>query len=213
MGAHAAGTSAAGGPLSQRSWGGYHTAKQGGAAARPPLFPSGSLAAHTPPTQPPAQPPAPTPGGGGPAPEGACASGTGVADALSSSCPSGGVGTCAGGAAAKRKKVATLSQLDEFRLQFDEIDTAVARLEAAPARDELAQLEARLDRLQCHGVDSLVTSELSPSSKELARSMRRELTRRAEQMHCRMDVLFRDILGNRSIAARPGLHGETAPMI
>lgn len=95
----------------------------------------------------------------------------------------------------------TFERLIDFERQFEEIDASVARIEAGlhngdpvgKARDELAQLEARLDRLQCEGVDSIDTYELQ-SGKEQARALRKVLTRRAEQMHGKMDEIFKEIL-------------------
>lgn len=99
------------------------------------------------------------------------------------------------------KSYDTVMKLSDFRSRFDDIDASMERLIAslqtsgAPlgkTRGELAQLEATLDRLQCKGVDSVDTFELS-SGKELARSIRKELTGRAEKMHARMDEGFKAI--------------------
>merc|ERR1719336_1268324 len=94
-----------------------------------------------------------------------------------------------------------MEQLIDFERQFDEIDARTAEIYAGfqggqiipgKARDDLAQLEARLDRLQCEGVDSIETFDLQ-SGKDQARALRKVLTRRAEQMHERMDDLFAEI--------------------
>lgn len=104
-----------------------------------------------------------------------------------------------------RTSESTMGQLEDFRRQFDDIDLAVdgielglSRADARPgkARDELAQLEARLDKLQCHGVDCVDTSALESGQQE-ARAFRKELTRRAENMHARMDGLFGRIKHSR----------------
>lgn len=95
----------------------------------------------------------------------------------------------------------TFERLLDFERQFEEIDASVARIEAGfrngdppgKARDELAQLEATLDRLQCEGIDSIDTYELQ-SGKEQARALRKVLTRRAEQMHGKMDEIFKDLM-------------------
>lgn len=91
-----------------------------------------------------------------------------------------------------------MERLVDFEQQFRDIDATVAAIAAAlaaqqttpgRARDELAQLEARLDKLQCQGVDCIDTLELK-SGKEQARALRKALTKRAEQMHVEMDELF-----------------------
>jgi len=94
-----------------------------------------------------------------------------------------------------------MERLLDFERQFEEIDAGTGAIGEAlgcgqisigKARDDLAQLEARLDRLQCEGVDSIDTFELK-TGKEQARALRKVLTRRAEQMHTRMDDLFKQI--------------------
>jgi len=79
-----------------------------------------------------------------------------------------------------------MDKLLDFERQFEEIDASTAAISeafscgqfaASQARDELAQLEATLDRLQCEGVDSIDTYELG-SGQEQARSLRKILTRR-----------------------------------
>lgn len=99
-----------------------------------------------------------------------------------------------------------MEQLTEFERQYTEIDHAVTDIEDAlncqqithgKARDDLAQLEAKLDKLQFNGVDSIDTFELQ-TGKEQARALRKVLTRRAEQMHTRMDAIFQEILAAMS---------------
>jgi len=94
-----------------------------------------------------------------------------------------------------------LGRLGEFEEQFLGIDVSIRRIaegfhsaEVTPgkARDDLAQLEALLDKLQFNGVDSIDTYELE-SGKEHARSLRKELTRQAEELHGRMEALFKEI--------------------
>jgi len=91
-----------------------------------------------------------------------------------------------------------MDKLLDFERQFEEIDVTTMHIDEAlraglempsQARDRLAQLEARLDRLQCEGVDSIDTFELT-SGKDQARALRKTLTRRAEQMHEKMDNIF-----------------------
>lgn len=94
-----------------------------------------------------------------------------------------------------------MEKLADFRRQFDEIEASMHHIAGSvhlsdtslgKARDELAQLEATLDKLQCKGVDSIDTFELD-TGKDLAKSMRKELTNRAEKIHDRMDEIFKDI--------------------
>eukprot|EP00405_Crypthecodinium_cohnii_P052658 CAMPEP_0206590894 /NCGR_PEP_ID=MMETSP0325_2-20121206/39913_1 /ASSEMBLY_ACC=CAM_ASM_000347 /TAXON_ID=2866 /ORGANISM="Crypthecodinium cohnii, Strain Seligo" /LENGTH=276 /DNA_ID=CAMNT_0054099977 /DNA_START=183 /DNA_END=1010 /DNA_ORIENTATION=+ len=81
----------------------------------------------------------------------------------------------------------TLDRLWDFEQQFEEIDATTASivdafrsgvLQSGKARDDLAQLEARLDKLQCDGIDSIDTFELK-TGKDQARAHRKALTKRA----------------------------------
>lgn len=94
--------------------------------------------------------------------------------------------------------MATLAGFDQ---QLTELDRSVSAVEAGltsqqlmpgQARDHLAQIEAQLDKLQCNGVDSIDTFELQ-SGKAEARSLRKDLTRRGEVLHDRIEVIFRCI--------------------
>lgn len=91
-----------------------------------------------------------------------------------------------------------MAQLAGFEQQLTELDRAVGAVEAGlsshqlmpgQARDHLAQVEAQLDKLQCNGVDSIDTFELQ-SGKQEARSLRKELTRRGETLHDRIEAIF-----------------------
>lgn len=93
----------------------------------------------------------------------------------------------------------TVEKLAGFRRSFDDIEASMEQLVASVrtggvllgrARDELAQLEASLDQLQCKGVDSVDTFGLS-SGRDLAKSFRKELTGRAERIHDSMDESFK----------------------
>jgi len=95
----------------------------------------------------------------------------------------------------------TLGQLVDFEREFNEIDRGTQEIQeallrgetsAGQAKTDLALLEANLDKLQCKGVDSIETMDLH-SGKERARALRKELTKRAEGMHERMDALFKEI--------------------
>eukprot|EP00930_Biecheleria_cincta_P069392 TRINITY_DN57134_c0_g1_i1.p1 TRINITY_DN57134_c0_g1~~TRINITY_DN57134_c0_g1_i1.p1 ORF type:complete len:406 (-),score=82.89 TRINITY_DN57134_c0_g1_i1:44-1228(-) len=94
-----------------------------------------------------------------------------------------------------------MAQLAGFEQQLMELDRSVGAVEAGltsqqllagQARDHLAQIEAQLDKLQCNGVDSIDTFELQ-SGKAEARSLRKQLTRRSEMLHERIEVIFRFI--------------------
>jgi len=100
-----------------------------------------------------------------------------------------------------RKSYDTVMTLSNFRRSFDDIEASIEQLTVSiqstetpvgRARTELAQLEATLDKLQCKGVDSVETFELS-SGKELAKSIRKELTDRADIIHDRIDEVFKAI--------------------
>lgn len=99
------------------------------------------------------------------------------------------------------KSLDTIEKLSGFKRRFDDIEASMeqliasvrtSRLPLGTARTELAQLEAALDRLQCKGIDSVDTFELS-SGKDLAKSMRKELTGQAEKIHDFMDEIFKAI--------------------
>lgn len=94
-----------------------------------------------------------------------------------------------------------LGRLGEFEDQFVEIDATIQSIHKAfhsgemppgRARDDLAQLEALLDKLQFNGVDCIDTFELE-SGKDQARALRKELTKKADGLHERMEVLFKEI--------------------
>jgi len=94
-----------------------------------------------------------------------------------------------------------VEKLSGFGRSLDDIEASLEQLVSSlrtsgvslrRARDELAQLEANLDRLQCKGVDSVDMSELG-SGTDLAKSIRKELTGRTEKIHDRMDESFKAI--------------------
>jgi len=86
----------------------------------------------------------------------------------------------------------------DFLGQIAAVEAAVLQVESAlqssctsigQARTELAQLEARLEHLQCKGIDSVPNSVLA-SDEQSAKQMRKEFTRRAELLHQRLGGLF-----------------------
>jgi len=93
---------------------------------------------------------------------------------------------------------ATLQELERFQQSFDEVKENARALEEAvhvgkvspsKARDDLAQLEAKLEKLQCTGVDSLEISDLS-ADKEVVKIKRKKLTEQSELLHETIDQLF-----------------------
>lgn len=92
----------------------------------------------------------------------------------------------------------TLQDLGQYVQKFDSIEADIGRIEKAfsegivlpsKANTDLAQLEAKLDKLQCNGVDSIETFQLG-SGKDQAKALRKKLTKRAEQLHSKMDDMF-----------------------
>eukprot|EP00747_Dinoflagellata_sp_TGD_P198082 gnl/TRDRNA2_/TRDRNA2_70236_c0_seq1.p1 gnl/TRDRNA2_/TRDRNA2_70236_c0~~gnl/TRDRNA2_/TRDRNA2_70236_c0_seq1.p1 ORF type:complete len:209 (+),score=36.73 gnl/TRDRNA2_/TRDRNA2_70236_c0_seq1:24-650(+) len=93
----------------------------------------------------------------------------------------------------------TLRDLAQYLEKFDDIEAGIEEMESSfiegqilpsKANTDLAQLEAKLDKLQCNGVDSVETFQLG-SGKDQAKALRKYLTKRAEQLHGKMDELFR----------------------
>lgn len=80
---------------------------------------------------------------------------------------------------------------------------AVQASEISPgqAHGDLAQLEARLDKLQCDGIDSVDTTPLAAADRESARHLRRDLTRRADQLHGQIDGTFAGLKALKAAAA------------
>merc|ERR1712203_824170 len=75
-------------------------------------------------------------------------------------------------------------RLGTFEGQVTAIERAVSsrQISIGKARDDLAQVEAALDRLQCKGIDSVSTLELAEAQRATARERKRELTRRSERL-------------------------------
>jgi len=66
----------------------------------------------------------------------------------------------------------------------------LAQVTPGQAKTDLAQLEARLERLQCNGIDSVSTAGLSSQDEDAARSLRRQLTKQVEQLQSSLDDTF-----------------------
>lgn len=79
------------------------------------------------------------------------------------------------------------AEMQEIEAAISNVEKGVAasKLTAGDAHSTLAQLEARLDGLQCKAIDSA-----GPAGNENERMQRRELTRRAELLNARLGGLF-----------------------
>eukprot|EP00440_Ansanella_granifera_P045870 gb/GFBE01049687.1/.p1 GENE.gb/GFBE01049687.1/~~gb/GFBE01049687.1/.p1 ORF type:complete len:163 (+),score=36.78 gb/GFBE01049687.1/:1-489(+) len=93
----------------------------------------------------------------------------------------------------------TFSQLRDLEAQLRaaeaELFTTERALRAAQvspgqAKADLAQLEARLEKIQCKGIDSVSTADLPAEDEEAARSFRRRLTREVERLQNFLDATF-----------------------
>ncbi|KAF4697598.1 hypothetical protein FOZ60_004494 [Perkinsus olseni] len=82
-------------------------------------------------------------------------------------------------------------------LRFAKLKAIYARgvLTAERAQHVLAQVEARLDKLQFKGIDEIETGNLH-SGKETAKHARKELVRRAEMLSQRIESIFRHLHGS-----------------
>lgn len=93
-----------------------------------------------------------------------------------------------------------LAKLDAFKAALKSIEEEVRAPEqnlrgvSSPSimrmvRDELAQVEARLNKLQCAGIDSIALCDLG-SDKDAAKLMRKELIQDAEHLQQRIEFMF-----------------------
>mmetsp|Transcript_4963 Transcript_4963/g.5553 ORF Transcript_4963/g.5553 Transcript_4963/m.5553 type:complete len:167 (-) Transcript_4963:92-592(-) len=95
----------------------------------------------------------------------------------------------------------TLGHLDQLEAALQQVEREVTDTEQdlisgeisiGKAKDVLAQIEARLDKLQFNGIDSVETVHLH-SGKEPAKAARKELVRQAEDLSVRIDKIFKQI--------------------
>ncbi|KAF4725673.1 hypothetical protein FOZ63_029481 [Perkinsus olseni] len=95
----------------------------------------------------------------------------------------------------------TLGHLDQLEAALHDVEREVSETEqdlisgemsVGKAKDDLAQVEARLDKLQFNGIDSVQTVDLH-SGKEPAKAARKELVRQAEDLSARIDKIFKQI--------------------
>lgn len=107
---------------------------------------------------------------------------------------------------------AELRRFEDLIAEFRQIEAAVATVErdlknstcsASAAHSSLAQLEARLERLQCKGIDSVV------ASSEAAKAQRRDLTWRVELLSAHLNGIFVGL--NASKAVKPPEPSRTPP--
>ncbi|KAF4649039.1 hypothetical protein FOL46_002172 [Perkinsus olseni] len=83
----------------------------------------------------------------------------------------------------------------EAEVRQVESDLCSGVLTAERAQHVLAQVEARLDKLQFKGIDEIETGNLH-SGKETAKHARKELVRRAEMLSRRIESIFRHLHGS-----------------
>ncbi|CAJ1373748.1 unnamed protein product [Effrenium voratum] len=88
-------------------------------------------------------------------------------------------------------------QLREAGQQLLGTQRALHSLQVTPgqARNDLAQLEAHLEKLQCQSIDSVSTAGLSSEDQDAARSFRRQLTKAVEKLQGQLDQTFEDLKG------------------
>jgi len=100
---------------------------------------------------------------------------------------------------AAKPRLDPLERLQELQEQINKLQDGLQKVEAelnmaeitpAQARDVLAQLEARLDQVQCKGIDSVSMEGLVVERQEEARFLRKALTRQAESLQDRFDTAF-----------------------
>jgi hypothetical protein len=85
-----------------------------------------------------------------------------------------------------------LKDIDEVEKRYRDRsveDNDLSKYTAGKATTELSQIEAKLNKLQEKGVDSIQTADLS-SGKELAKDMRKKLNKDIEVLFDRMQALF-----------------------
>eukprot|EP00401_Gymnodinium_catenatum_P039964 CAMPEP_0117515620 /NCGR_PEP_ID=MMETSP0784-20121206/30674_1 /TAXON_ID=39447 /ORGANISM="" /LENGTH=428 /DNA_ID=CAMNT_0005311443 /DNA_START=1 /DNA_END=1288 /DNA_ORIENTATION=+ len=105
------------------------------------------------------------------------------------------------------------TQMDSLEDAVTDIERALgaSKITVASAHGTLAQLEAKLDRLQCKGIDS---ADPVATSEE-ARLQRRQLTRRAELLQARLSGIFVGLNAARQhsqmFAASATLHAKPCP--
>ena len=89
-------------------------------------------------------------------------------------------------------------QLADIQLDMAEIVAIWQHRIVIPAnvKTELAELEAKLVNLQCHGLDSIYICE-SNSSKDTAKALRKELIKRVDGIQQKIDDVFKELESNQ----------------
>jgi len=99
---------------------------------------------------------------------------------------------------------------EELSAELEAIEAAVSQVEAAltatqvtagQAHSQLAQLEAKLERLQCRGVDAADAAELGCGDREEGRARRKAITHRVELLSARLNGLFVGLGAAKAAAA------------
>jgi len=92
-----------------------------------------------------------------------------------------------------------ISLLEDLRVQQQALESKVGVILEAleeeavtpgQAKDKLAQIEAKLAKLQCNGIDCVSTAGLPPGTADEVRAQRKELTAKAESLQLRLDEIF-----------------------
>jgi tetratricopeptide (TPR) repeat protein len=112
-----------------------------------------------------------------------------------------------------RASVEPVVVLERFQTHFDEIsknvgvvDQKFANGELQPGRgmNELAQLEAQLEKLQCAGVDGVeLPAAGAAEAHAAAKARRKDLTAQSELLHQRIDGLFNMMRQAKECTAAP----------
>ncbi|CAE7570889.1 unnamed protein product, partial [Symbiodinium sp. CCMP2456] len=84
------------------------------------------------------------------------------------------------------------AQLQSARAELRSTEDALQTLQVSPGQawNDLAQLEARLDQLQCKGIDFVSTEGLSTEDEESARTKRRQLTKAVANLQDQVEAVF-----------------------
>jgi len=84
------------------------------------------------------------------------------------------------------------AQLQSARAELRATEDALQTLQVSPGQawNDLAQLEARLDQLQCKGIDFVSTEGLNTEDEEGARTKRRQLTKAVASLQDQVEAVF-----------------------
>jgi TolA-binding protein len=112
------------------------------------------------------------------------------------------------------RSAAALNKLQRYNQEVEDLENEVADIEAAlqdyprtprarllEAKDQIAQMNGNLEKLQYSGVDSIITAELE-SGKERAKEKRKALNQRCDALRERILQDSKDL--QRMLAASAG---------